>query len=446
MRILFFFFAIIQISYSQPRGKWMEMEDPLLLLNQDYRQKFVDLPLKGKLDIRPWSDTYWATYQGGISYRWSKKGLKGETITYKILKKEDLSKIDIASLSPSEKYDLFMGDYNFTITQMEKNRTEIMTNRIIPNWWGLCHDWAPATLIYNPPGPISVKNQEGIQIPFYASDIKALLVYNLELQNEITKTHFMGSRCELSMPSLLESMSGGRISSDKFLMLIGKEECADMDAGAMHLALATSIGIRKTGFVMDKTRGQEIWNQPVYAYESKILNTRIPKRPQKGLDPFLDVAKILTMETNLVYIKEILPNKDGKNRPEESLKDLPYKYELFLNSNGNIIGGKWLSIERPDFFWRIEDPGFHPSFQPLAEIYKNSLPLSANEARTLSKEQVKGLFKSTVKKIINAQRVFKNSKEARVNREITQKEHYERLKYQMMKRFKEIEAKLKTPI
>ena len=445
MKILFFILFLIQVSYSQPRGKWMDMEDPILLLNQDYQQKFVDLPLKGKLDVRPWSDTYWATYKGGISYRWVKAGTRDETMTYKILKKEDLSKMDIALLSPSEKYDIFMGDYNFTLTQMEKNRTEVMTNRAIPLWWGLCHDWAPATMIYNPPGPITVKNQDGIEIPFYASDIKALLLYNLELQNEITKTHFMGSRCELKLPQLLEAFSFGKISSDRFLKAIGKEECADMDAGAMHLALATSIGIRKTGFVMDKTRGNQIWNQPVYAYESKILKSKAVKRIKKGEFPNLDVAKILTIQTNLVYVKEIEPNQDGKNNPIKSLSDLPYKYELFLNSNGNIIGGKWLSLERPDFFWRIEDPGFHPSFLPLAEIYKNSLPLSANEGRTLSKEQVKGLFKSTAKKIINARRVFRNSNEVTVAREISKKEYYERLKFKMIKRVKETGSNLLAP-
>jgi Transglutaminase elicitor len=445
MKYLILIISIIQVAYSQPQGKWMKSDDPILILEKNYQQKFIDLPLKGKLDMRPWSDTYWATYKGGISYRWSKSGAKSEITTYPILKREDLSKMDIGFLSPSEKYDLFVGDYNFTLTKMERDRTEVMSGKNIPLWWGLCHDWAPATMIYNSPGPITVKNQDGMEIPFYASDIKALLVYNLELQANVTKNYFMGSRCELRFPNFLEGLSNGRISSDKFLKLIGKEECADMDPGAVHLALATLIGIRKTGLVMDKTRGNQIWNQPIYAYESRVLDTRIPKRPIKGEIPNLDVAKILTIETNIVYVKEIEPNKDGKNIPKNSLKDLKYKYEIFLNKEGNIIGGKWLSLERPDFFWRIEDPGFNPSFQLLAEIYKNSISLSANEARTLSKEQVKGLFKSTAKKIINAQRVFRNPKEAAVAREVSRKEHYERLKFQMIKRFKEIGSNLTAP-
>lgn len=446
MKFILIILSLIQISYSEQRGRWMPSDDPLLILNQNFSQKFVDLPLRGRLDARPWSDHYWATYQGGISYRWSKKGTKFETMAYKLLKKEELSKVDIASLSPSEKYDLFMGDYNFSLTKMEKDRTEVMTKNAIPLWWGLCHDWAPATMIYNAPGPITVKNPDGIEIPFYASDIKALLVYNLELQADVTKNYFMGSRCEMRLPGLLAGLTNGRINTDKFLQLVGKEECADMDPGAVHLALATSIGLRKIGIVMDKTKSSQIWNQPIYAYDSKVLKSRIPKREEKELDPFLKIAKILTIETNLVYVKEIQPNKDGKNLPKDSLKDLTYKYDLFLNKEGNIIGGKWLSSERPDFFWRIDDPGFHSSFKPLEEIYLSSLSQSANEARNLSKGQVKGLFKSTAKKIINAQRVFRNSKQASIDREISRKEYYERLKYDFIKRFKEMGARASEPI
>ena len=53
----------------------MDIEDPILILNQDYQQKFVDLPLTGKLEVRPWPDHFQASFQKGISYRWYMKDL-----------------------------------------------------------------------------------------------------------------------------------------------------------------------------------------------------------------------------------------------------------------------------------------------------------------------------------------------------------------------------------
>ncbi len=47
-----------------------------------------------------------------------------------------------------------------------------------------------------------------------------------------------------------------------------------------------------------------------------------------------------------------------------------YRYYLELDSNQKIIGGKWVSSERPDFLWRQEPPTFTGYFAGVAELFR----------------------------------------------------------------------------
>ncbi len=431
---------------AQERGNWKPFESPFLVIAQKYEQNFNKLPFQGRLTKVPWSDTYWATYQGGISVRWSGKE---KDFGYKLLTKDDLAKIDLAILSPAEKWDLFMGDSDWTLTKLERQRTEILKTVKgspefkrgfeIPKWFGLCHAWAPATLLYDSPGPITLENGNGIKIPFYASDIKALLTYNLDLQGDKTKTYFMGSRCNVTLPKYLKALTLGFLTEKDYVAKVKNENCNDMDAGATHLALANLIGLKNTGFVMDMTRGSEVWNQPIYSYSSKILNTTIPKKKRNQvIDPILGVSKILTLKTNVVYIGEINANKEGYNYPKQSLKDVVYNYEVHLNASGEIVGGKWLDANRPDFFWRSEDPGFNPFLSKLADIYLLSTPNRPSaasapwEARTYSKQQIKSLFKEKAKAVILAKRFIKNSAQLAEERRLKRLDYFNNIKNDMI--------------
>lgn len=437
------------VSFSltaQERGNWKSFESPFLLIAKNYEQNFNKLPFRGRLDKVPWSDTYWATYQGGLSVRWSQKE---KDFGYKLLTNEDLSKTNLAILSPAEKWDLYMGDSNWTLTNMERQRTEILKTVKgspefkrgfeIPKWFGLCHAWAPATLLYDSPGPITLQNSNGLKIPFYASDIKALLTYNLHLQGDKTKTYFMGSRCNVTLPKYLKALTLGMLNEKDYVAKVRNEDCSDMDAGATHLALANLIGLKKTGFVMDMTRGAEVWNQPIYSYSSKILNTTIPKKKRNEvINPILGVSKILTLKTDIVYIGEINANKEGYNYPKQSLKDVIYNYEVHLNASGEIIGGKWLDANRPDFFWRSEDPGFNPLLSKLTDIYLLSTPnrpspqSSPWESRIYSKEQIKTLFREKAKAVILAKRFIKNSAQLAEERRLKRVDYFNNIKNDMI--------------
>ena len=128
-----FFFANSSFSQISKRlYKWGKLDDPENFL-LGYETKFKNLPLKAKLKKQPWSGYYWPTYKGGITYRWQNKSKnKKDNITYNIIapkKAAKLSTKQISLLSPSEKWDLFLSDYNFTLTKYERERTEVWDAR-----------------------------------------------------------------------------------------------------------------------------------------------------------------------------------------------------------------------------------------------------------------------------------------------------------------------------
>src|SRR5574343_122515 len=67
-----------------------------------------------------------------------------------------LAQNPIDYLSPAEKYDLYIGRTDFPLTNYELKRTGIRTKKNIPEWEGICHYWAPASYLFDEPGPITV--------------------------------------------------------------------------------------------------------------------------------------------------------------------------------------------------------------------------------------------------------------------------------------------------
>ena len=458
--ILLLFITLSHNSFSQLRKysyKWGKIDNPDDFLI-GYETRFKDLPLAGKLKKLPWSGYYWATYNGGLAFRWLgvEKG-KSKQVTYPLLTKEKVSKLsglDLKFLSPAEKWDLYMSDYNFTLTRAERERTGVMTGKKIPKWFGLCHAWAPATLYYTMPKPIELKNYNGLTIPFGSSDIKALLTYNLHLQNETeNNTVFMGGRCNSNLPYLLRAFANGLITEDVMTNLIPNMDCQDMNPGALHLALTNLIGLRQKGFIMDKTRTGEVWNQPVWSYKSVIEKVSVVKSIKdlvgfKKDHEILLPEKILTVRTNVGWINEHAPNWKGPDSSGTSLKNVTYRYYLYINRYGHIVGGKWhpLNKERPDFFWRMKNPGYHEYMKYLSHFEGRSFDHSSNmdtKGRKRSIKELKKVLKRATKKLILAKRFIKNSKEISGTRRKRKKTYTDSLKNHLLKNMKSLKKKWK---
>ncbi|MFI5391635.1 MAG: hypothetical protein ACHQYQ_09760, partial [Bacteriovoracales bacterium] len=106
-----FLLCFLILSFKTQAVQWDEANNPENF--GPVKKDFLDLPFEGKIDFT-WSDTYWGTYQGGISYRWKKScpfRSEVERYGYEI---GDLPQ-DLSCLSPSEKFDLYRGDKNWTL-------------------------------------------------------------------------------------------------------------------------------------------------------------------------------------------------------------------------------------------------------------------------------------------------------------------------------------------
>lgn len=374
---------------------WDQVNDPAGF-GAKYESNLKNLPVSGKLAETPWSDDYWPTYKGGITFRWNKKAKKNENElwSYDLPDMTNLKSVRMDELSPAEKYDIFVGQKDFPLTTYERKRTNILKTIEgnpefdkefkIPTWEGLCHAWAPGTLLYTNPKPVTLKNKDGVYVKFGSSDIKALLTYFLHMND--SETNFMGSRCEFDFAELEKEYKEGKITKEQLLEKIESKECSDVNAGAFHLVLANQLGIKKEGFVIDVTRDAEVWNQPVFGFSSQIKNK---VGPLSSDAPF-GTDKEVIVQTEVNYIKEVNQTWARTIPTGGALAKKNYVYSLSLDKNGKILGGKWLTEDRPDFAWARSRPRFSGYFKDLSKIFTEAT-IDSKKAREadVKKEMLK---------------------------------------------------------
>jgi hypothetical protein len=299
---------------------------------RDFGEKFKrnlrNLPTQAKLSKKPWTGDYWATWLGGISYRWfTDKGFRGNMPNYKATcpydskdparwgyRIMDMDKIpkdfNLACLSPAEKFDLFMEDKNWTLTKIERQRTKILktvkgspeyeSGYKIPKWEGLCHAWAPLTYSFAEPKSVLVTNYKGRQIPFGSSDLKALMAFGVSHQDPIipklqSKSEFVGRRC--SLDSYKKALKEGRISRNYYIKHLVESCEQSVNPAAFHIIITNMIGLRGESFVIDRTWDDEVWNQPVYeySYETRPFKARVPVGSPKETASFVYVNMKIKM-------------------------------------------------------------------------------------------------------------------------------------------------------
>ena len=372
---------------NSPAGKqkvaWDSANAPekIGLNKRGYETDFYRLKKNAQLSQKPWSGSYWPTYKGGISYRWAHPSMSDQSrVFYKIKKADQLSSQEIRYLSPSEKIDLYLGDSSYSVTQHERKRTNVMSQlqgHKIPKWFGLCHAWAPATLFYKSPNPVTLTNKDGIKIPFGSSDIKALLIHFLD--QAPSRDYFVSRRCNIDDKALRKKAESGAISFNEYNRRMESANCIGVNPGAFHIILTNMIGIKDEGFVADVTRDAEVWNQAIHGYSSKIIDSRT-RNFSRGADS--KTVKEIKISTSMYYTTEIGASwKSTIRSPSQATKF--YQYWIELDKNGKIIGGTWESKERPDFLWKKMAPSFKGRTDKAIErIYKLSINEETREEPT----------------------------------------------------------------
>lgn len=316
---------------------------------------------------QPWSDDYWALYLGCLGRRYADPQFPGssdwsENHDYILqhpaqqIWHDGAAAIDL--LSPSEKYDLLVGDDTGSLTSAmwAEGEAYYKSTGEVESWMGICHGWAPVSyMMPRPTHPVTVQSANGTQVKFYPADIKALASLLWAQANTITR--FIGGRSTDKNPA---TDANGRVISPKAF---------DTNPGTWHLAVVNQLGAAHRSFVMDATYDYEVWNQPVLGYQYRYFNPQTMKlvktlddatvtRDQYTRDRFKqyrsrDAAACAGVIMQVRYMVETQPvQRDSEGPSDDDVNTVIYKYDLELNADNRIIGGEWFTGKgHPDFLW-----------------------------------------------------------------------------------------------
>ncbi|RYZ76334.1 MAG: hypothetical protein EOP05_05350 [Proteobacteria bacterium] len=329
------------------------------------------------LEETPWSDSYWPISQGVLGARYSEsrftklghnwKARFDLLLTPKTSLKEIMAngtQAELDSLSPSEKYDLLIGDLGgtyqagyLTPSQWEDGQEYFKENGKVESWMGICHGWAPASFMMpRPRKTVSTPSADGTRkVTFFPSDLKGLASYSWAV-GDVDST-FLGGRCNEKNPK--KDKESGRILD---------EECFDTNPGNWHVAIVNQIGVAKRSFVIDATYDYEVWNQPVYSYKYKYFNPQTGKEARNlntaavAIEDFSNdkfkkfrskqTKSVIGVSMDVTYVVETAPTADRTDSPSrDAVRSVTYMYDLELNAKGEIIGGEWYTNAHPDFLW-----------------------------------------------------------------------------------------------
>ncbi len=331
---------------------WYPEQDPKLW-SADLVQKFDQLPKSQALTGKsiPWTTTYWADFQSGIAHRWATNFPEDYTYTPPSL--ERLKKMILTEknkLSPAEKWDIFNSNYDYPTVASERKRT----SKDQVQWAGLCHGWGLGALAFEQPQSYRMMNAEGIELVINSTDIKALVSLAVSEQ-AINDSLLLGTRCYRS----------GKENRTNLMT----PECSGVNAGTFHLVMTNSLGINQKAFITNVSRDQEIWNHPVYGYESEVLSEAGPSRHSSP-----ETVREIRVETFLysVEMQDPLTPDPVQGTINHPLNSLKYVYWLELNAQGNVVGGTWETFWHPGFIWKNKNPirEFTGAFAGLEKMLK----------------------------------------------------------------------------
>lgn len=388
--------ALVQLNRAPPLPK-ENMDN--FFPDKNYTKDITKFPLVGEGKMDPWSNTYWPIRNGILAVRYmmnkynnigmidsSTKDYKSYyTYTESIARycqpcdhnryygTPQFQRLVNEAYSPSEKYDLFVGDYEYTLTNYLKTRGKdyVFPNGDVAGWMGICHGWSPAAYYFKRPNhTVTVTAYDGkTKINFYPDDIKGLA--SLFLANAKYYTLWVGSVCRI--------YDNTTISRDPDTGLYLEPICASANPGGFITIMANFMGIKGHNFILDPFPDPEIWNQPVKNYTIRYFNlvtgrffeTYLEARANietikyygtKKNDKFLKFAArqaangtywmvgayintTYTVETNPIHSDDQLHNY---------YKDEGFLASIEVDQSNNVLGGEWKENVHPNFAWSYD--------------------------------------------------------------------------------------------
>jgi len=236
--------------------QWGPADAPTIF-TPDLKMSLADLPMDGEAANIPWAASYWPVYEDTINHKWD--GAASESPAAKYGKAFGIADVE-AKVSKAHGIDRYAtrtacttdAQCNDKIGEACAKRTGATGGYCIPTWWGICHAWAPASILE--PEPVYPVTRNGVT--FKVNDIKALV----EMTYNSSTSKFVSLRCD-------EDDSADAITYDAYGRPTGDDvECKDTNPGTYHVLLTNYLGLRGQAFVEDRTFDDEVWNQPLRGY------------------------------------------------------------------------------------------------------------------------------------------------------------------------------------
>jgi len=326
--------------------KWDGYNNPFKI-DANLNDVFSSLPLKGDTSKSGfgWPAYFWANKKGGIAQRWSSKDPQHfEYESPSLYSLKSMSEKKISQLSPAEKFDILNGRYDYPTVE----KVWEQTRKGSKTWHGICHGAAPSGLNHKEPSAKTISNADGISITFHSSDIKALVAYYYAKISNLRSTQ-IGRRCFAGRYSVLRFRKG----------------CKDTHPATMHIIMANRLGLTSKGYIADIDRLKQVWNHVAVKYVSKVVS-----RTSDVSKAVTGAFKRIKIVTKVSYTGGVDPSElvvlGTRNEKWDVRK---YEYILDLDVNDKILGGEWISDERPDFLWVLGRETFdHNYFGKVKEL------------------------------------------------------------------------------
>lgn len=349
---------------------------------------------RSNLDVKPWSDTFWPDLLGSVAHAYNERGAPGYILGWLTGLRylsgrgsvhenwKNFTQATIDNLSPAEKYDLLIGDTDFTFTKAVMEMVFARKRKgIAGTYAGICHGWSPASIqMERPEHAFTITGALGHQIRFYPSDVKALMSFLWAKSYAQNHVKVEGWQCPYK--------------ADRNMTWKGRPldpKCFDVNPAFFHMVTVNQIALNKRSFIVDRSWQRPVWNQPVHGFTYRYYNpyrswytenmeeARV-KIGFRGVDfPQFrsDRAKsIVGVEMVLHYTKETFPDHNETDSAANDMHDYMYLYyTLELDDDDNIIGGEWAAnapsqdgggttgsendlrgwkmVDHPDIMWSI---------------------------------------------------------------------------------------------
>jgi hypothetical protein len=372
-----------EAGVDEANETWDKANNPAFI-DATYEYAVDKLPVKGITARALIPGDYWPTSKDSINQRWDKDELSPAEKVEKALNKAGFAKAITAQYGIGAYSErpvcTSTGDECASLpdeTECAIPRGE-SKGRCIPSWWGICHGWAPYA--FSESAPVKPVRVNGVT--FFPGDLEGLmsLMYSKNLP-----TKFISSRCD---ERSAERDADGRLTSSS---------CRDMNPGAMFVVLANKIGLRREALVEDRTRGHQVWNQPVRSFAvTNAVNGKLKVisktdavtllRGAAGTESIYknnpDAKSFRYVELEVRYITESSPSRQTRSSNLAAFTRVDaLKLILELDARGRIVGGEWVGESReahPDFMW-------WPSGKPAHSI---AAMLSYSELRAIYDQAV----------------------------------------------------------